>query len=391
MTADHSRILAVRPRLRGPFTRWPRTADAVLAAFVLLGSLFIVDTPGEALVLRSPRDIPAGALVLITITCGALAMRRSRPLLVLAVTVAGGAVTTLLYWDISAAAIVALYAVGRYVEDLRWNSVGLAAVLCLIGASNAIDDKPWSETGFALLFTVVIWYTGRWVRSRAERAEQLERERAAEAERIAAAERARIARELHDVVAHRVSLMTVQAGAARTVAADDPEAAVAAMEAVEKTGRQALDELRHLLEVLRPDDDASARAPQPGVADLPRLIEQFGQAGIDVSLTMETVGGELPARVDLSTYRIVQEALTNVLKHAGSGAKAAVRLGRENGEVVVEIVDDGDAATILPGSGHGIVGMRERAQLVGGTLDAGPRAGGGFGVVARLPIAGAAG
>jgi signal transduction histidine kinase len=231
-----------------------------------------------------------------------------------------------------------------------------------------------------------VWYVGRRLRIRGERAAQLEREQAAEARRAVAEERTRIARELHDVVAHRVSLMTVQAGAAKTVAADDPESASKAMQAVETAGRQALDELRHLLGVLRPEADVEDMGPQPGLADVPRLVDQSRAAGLDVSLTMDGEQIDLPARVDLSAYRIVQEALTNALKHAGPGARAEVRLHTDNRGVDIEVLDNGRGVTILTGSGHGIVGMRERALLLGGRLDVGPRAGGGFHVVAYLPV-----
>jgi signal transduction histidine kinase len=253
----------------------------------------------------------------------------------------------------------------------------------------------------------VAWYVGRRLRLRGERAAQLLREQAAEARRIVTEERTRIARELHDVVAHRVSLMTVQAGAAKAVAAEDPEGALRAMGAVEEAGRQALDELRHLLGVLRPETDLDGLGPQPGLADLPRLAEQLRLAGVDVSLATDGVSAELPARVDLFAYRIVQEALTNVLKHAGPGAHTEVRLGTDRRGIVIEVLDDGKglvppaaaANTFRPPesavgdrqdrrSGHGIVGMRERARLLGGTLDARPRPGGGFRVVAHLPTGG---
>jgi len=199
-------------------------------------------------------------------------------------------------------------------------------------------------------------------------------------------ERTRIARELHDVVAHRVSLMTVQAGAAKTVAADDPEGALQAMEAVEDAGRQALVELRHLLGVLRPEAEVDGLGPQPGLGDVPRLVDEFREAGMDVSLTMNGAQTDLPVSVDLSAYRIVQEALTNVLKHAGTGASAEVHLSTDNHGVAIEVLDNGHGVSTLPGSGLGIVGMRERALLSGGSLDAGPRPGGGFQVVAHLPI-----
>ena len=224
-------------------------------------------------------------------------------------------------------------------------------------------------------------------------------------------ERTRIARELHDVVAHRVSLMTVQAGAAKAVAAEDPEGALRAMAAVEEAGRQALDELRHLLGVLRPETGLDGLGPQPGLADLPRLVEQTRGAGLDVSLATDGLSAELPARVDLFAYRIVQEALTNVLKHAGPGARTQVRLGSDrNGHrhrgarrrqrlgaafgggwsipTGGSPVDDRQDRRSGRSAGHGIVGMRERARLLGGTLEARPRPDGGFRVVAHLPTGG---
>jgi signal transduction histidine kinase len=282
--------------------------------------------------------------------------------------------------------LVALYGVGRYAINDRWAYLALCGAFAVVGLSAPMDAVSAAEVGFGFIVIFLVWYMGRRLRSRAERAAHLEREQAAEARRAVAEERARIARELHDVVAHRVSLMTVQAGAAKTVAADDLEGAVQAMEAVEVAGRQALSELRHLLDVLRPEADVDGLDPQPGLADVPRLVAQFEQAGLDVSLTMNGAPTDLPVRVDLSAYRIVQEALTNVLKHAGTTARAEVRLSTDDHGVAIEVLDDGHGDTILPGSGQGIVGMRERAQLLGGSLEAGPRPRGGFHVVARLPI-----
>jgi signal transduction histidine kinase len=377
-----------RPLFRGPFARWPRSSDAVLAILVSLAALFVTDEPGNDLVIRSISDIPVGAWILVAIAGAALYLRRSRPLVVLAVTLAAALLALALgYWDITGMSIVALYSVGRYAPDDRWNYISVVATVVVVVISDVVEAVPIGETVFGIVGTAVAWYIGRRVRFRGERTAQLARERATEAARIAAAERARIARELHDVVAHRVSLMTVQAGAAKIVAHDDPEAAVEAMEAVEKTGRLALDELRHLLDVLRPESDFDDRGPQPSLADIPRLVAQFRWAGLDVTLAMDGVAAtQGVAPLQLSAYRIVQEALTNVLKHGGDTATAEVRLYNEGGNVVIEVVDDGEASTILPGSGHGIVGMRERAALLGGTLDAGARTEGGFRVVARLPV-----
>ena len=289
--------------------------------------------------------------------------------------------------------LVALYSVGRYVVDNRWSAFGLGGAIALNALSNLIAGSPATDLGLGFGIFTLVWYIGRRIRIRGDylallqnRATQLEREHAAEARRAVAEERTRIARELHDVVAHRVSVMTVQAGAAKTVSAADPDGARRAMEAVEQAGRQALNELRHLLGVLRPVTDADGLGPQPGIAEVRRLVDQFRDAGLDISLTVDAAQTDLPARVDLSTYRIVQEALTNVLKHAGPSARTEVRLGSDNERVAIEVLDNGQGATILPGSGHGIAGMRERAQLLGGSLEAGPRPGGRFQVVAHLPI-----
>jgi signal transduction histidine kinase len=373
----------------GPFTRWPRVADAVLALVVFLVTLVVSpEGPDGEVTLRAVGEVSIAALVVLVVGSGALYWRRSQPLVVFAVAW-GAAVLGIWLRDAGTVAIAmmfALYAVGRHVTNDRWGYVPLGGALAFVASSSLIDGVTVAQIGFGLLLTFFVWYMGRRLRIRGERAALLEREQAAEARRAVAEERTRIARELHDVVAHRVSLMTVQAGAAKTIAADDPERASQAMHAVETAGRQALDELRHLLGVLRPEADGEALGPQPGLAEVPRLVDQFRAAGLEVSLTMDGAQSDLPARVDLSAYRIVQEALTNALKHAGPGARTEVRLHRDSRGVGIEVLDDGRSGSILTGSGHGIVGMRERALLLGGRLDAGPHPGGGFHVVAHLPL-----
>jgi signal transduction histidine kinase len=383
--------------MRGPFTRWPRAADAVLAIVVFLAAVFVKsEGPNDDLAIRSLADVPIAVFFVLAAASAALYWRRSKPLVVLGVTMAASALATgVVYLGsigaadlqlVGIAMLVALYGVGRRVTDDRWSYIGLGGVAALVGLTAFVDEVTAAEIGFGFFVIFLVWYIGRRLRIRAERAAQLELEHAAEARRAVAEERTRIARELHDVVAHRVSLMTVQAGAAKTVAADDLEGAVQAMEAVEEAGRQALSELRHLLDVLRPEAEVDGLGPQPGLADVPRLIGQFEDAGLDVSLTIDGAQTDLPAHVALSAYRIVQEALTNVLKHAGPTARTEVRIRIDNHSVAIEVLDDGHGDTILPGAGQGIVGMRERAQLLGGSLDAGPRPEGGFQVVAHLPI-----
>ena len=397
------------PRFRGPFARWPRAADAVLAIAVFLGTVFVVEGPGDSLTFRPVGDVPIAVLLVFAVAGAALYWRRRAPLAVLGVALAAWAVTLGSgYTDLGGVAIIALYSAGRYGTDDRWGRLGVAAAVVVVSADILTDPAPWGEAVFGGVVLFVAWYVGRRLRLRQQRAAELLAEQAAEARRIVTEERTRIARELHDVVAHRVSLMTVQAGAAKAVAAEDPAAALQAMGAVEQAGRQALDELRHLLGVLRPETDLDGLGPQPGLGDLPRLVEQVRGAGLGVSLATDGVPAGLPARVDLFAYRIVQEALTNVLKHAGPGAHAEVRLGSDSRGIVIEVLDDGkgleppSAATgpFRPAEppvgdrqhrqspGHGIVGMRERARLLGGTLDAGPRPGGGFRVAAHLPTGG---
>lgn len=384
--------LLVRARnLWASVARRPRGADAALTVAVFVTSLFLMLGPSEAEGV-GPGELPFAALFLLAVACGALYWRRTEPLGVLGLTL----VATLLagaigYRDLTGgyAVLVALYSAGRYVDDERWSYVGLAGSFSCVGFDYLIGETTPVAVGFGLVVLSAVWYVGRRLRTREEDAEERRREQAADADRAVQAERARIARELHDVVAHRVSLMTVQAGAAKTVALDDPQAALQAMEAVEHAGRQALDELRHLLGVLRPTGDEGSLVPQPGLADVPRLVDQFRAAGLDVSLQMADLPRGLPTRVDLSGYRIVQESLTNVLKHAGSKARTEVRVSAANGAVDVEVSDRGHAAAGLPGSGYGIVGMRERALLLGGSLTAGPQIDGGFRVAAHLPVGGA--
>ncbi len=217
---------------------------------------------------------------------------------------------------------------------------------------------------------------------RAEKAELEREQRAAEA---AKEERARIARELHDVIAHSVSVMVVQAAAAEEVLRKSPERALEPIRAVQDTGRQALAEMARLLGMLRRDGAELGLAPQPGLDDLAALVEQTRIAGLPVELRVEGVARPVPLGADLSAYRIVQEALTNARKHAGE-ARATVTVRYQTEALEIEVVDDGHAAGNGDGGGHGLVGMRERVALFGGELKAGPQPGGGFCVSAHLPL-----
>ncbi len=262
-------------------------------------------------------------------------------------------------------------------------------------AGGGLDDPIFVVAVYAVF--AAAWALGDNLRTRraylAEleaRAERLEREREETARRAVAEEQARIARELHDVISHNVSVMVVQAAAGGDVFATRPDRAREALGSIESTGREALVELRRLLGVVRPaaDDDGVGREPQPGLTRLPELIEQVSAAGLRVELA---VGGEprdLPPGVDLSAYRIVQEAVTNTLKHARA-ENVQVTIGYADSRLDLEILDDGAGGEVV-GPGRGIIGMRERVGLLGGELSAGPRAGGGFEVRATIPLRGAA-
>lgn len=210
-------------------------------------------------------------------------------------------------------------------------------------------------------------------------------ERRAAARTAIAEERARIARELHDILAHSVSVMVVQAGAVRHRLGPELESEREALVTIERTGREALAEVRRLVEGMRPDDEPVDLAPQPGLASVEKLVEQARAAGLPVEVTVEGEEPRLPPGVDLSVYRIVQEGLRNVSSHAGP-ARARVVVRHGEGFVEVEVVDDGPGSATANGTGRGLLGIRERVQIYGGKLEAGPRDGGGYGLRARLPL-----
>lgn len=373
-------------RIRAYISRSPQRLDAALATLAFVCSVVVGIRANGDFELRTPADVHPVAYVVFAVAALALLRRRQRPLLVFAIALAcSGVVIAQPHGQVAVAFLVSLYGAGRYAEGRAAMAVPAAAMgFAVIDAVST--DSPVSDAVGGSLVVFVIWYVGTRVRHRGERSALLAREQMAQENRVLAEERARIARELHDVVAHGVSLMTVQAGAAKTVAVADPASAVQAMAAVEQTGREALSELRHLLAVLRPDSSTGELGPQPGLAGVERLVAQFGEAGLKVTLDMDPVPAVLPARVDLFAYRIVQEGLTNALKHAGPGTSTDVRVRIGPRDVTLEVSDDGRGATPVPSSGHGLVGMRERVQLLGGTLEAGVRPGGGFRVHAVLPI-----
>ena len=385
-------------RLRSAYARLPVWVPDGVLALVLMGLGFAAMTvSGESL---DPYEAatPLTALLVVAQTLP-VAVRRlwTLPALVV-VSAALTAHFALGYLPSSGvlAALVMTYTAASRLDGRRKLAAGLVVAAAFVTAF-AVDREelnPSNVVGNAAVFAGG-WAMGAYVRSRQreaaalrDRTARLERERELLAREAVAEERARIARELHDVVAHSVSVMTVQAGAARRVMATDPGGAAQALGAVEATGREALVELRRLLGVLRQDDQATdALRPQPSVADLPRLIRDAEGAGLRVERVVEGHVRPLPPGVDLSAFRIVQEALTNARKHGGPAAAARVVVRYGDEDLEVEVTDDGRGASAPPGDGgHGLVGMRERVGLFGGELAVGPADGGGWRVWARLPI-----
>jgi signal transduction histidine kinase len=283
---------------------------------------------------------------------------------------------------------IAVYSVGAHTRPGVPTAGGLALVGALVALGALSEDQ--SDFGDVVFFSVVfggVWLAGRAIRRRRLREAELVVERDTSALAAVAEERARIARELHDVVAHAVSVIVLQARGGRRILDEDPDEARGAFDTIEETGTRALVEMRRLLGLLRADDEALALAPQPSLGELDRLAAQVREAGLPVEVAIEGEPVELPPGVDVSAYRIVQEALTNALRHAGPArARVLVRYGAD--ELELEITDDGPGIANGAGAGHGLVGIRERVAVYGGELTAGSRVEGGYALRARLPLAG---
>ncbi|MEU5401208.1 sensor histidine kinase [Streptomyces sp. NPDC005963] len=341
-----------------------------------------------------------------------LALRRRRPEQMLVVAAGTGVAQLILDVPVNLAdfaMLVIIYTVAAH-DRSRWASrLALAGGLVASPLAQLRWPSPEATTTqqvFLVIFLAVpfalAWVLGDSIRTRRayfaeleERATRLEREREAQAKVAVAAERARIARELHDVVAHNVSVMVVQADGAAYVLDAAPDQAKQALETISTTGRQALAEMRRLLGVLRTGDDPESGeyVPQPDVQQIEDLVEQVRRAGLTVDFRIEGTPRPLPSGVELTAYRIVQEALTNTRKHAGPEVGASVRLVYFDDGLGLLVEDDGRGSAHelyedggADGQGHGLIGMRERIGMVGGTLDAGPRPGGGFRISALLPL-----
>ena len=384
LTTSATVVRMVRtPRLA---SRWrtPPGLDILLA--LGLAALVQLEIWGSDVTVPKALAVPVGLLMTLP-----LAWRRRAPLIVVAVVMAALAGQTLL--DSSEqppqtpflALVVAVYSVAAYTERPRALLGGVVSltVILLSEPDDFIVAGP---------LYIGVWLAGRLYRDRQRlatalqsRTAALEREQEETARLAIAEERARIARELHDVVAHSVSVIVVQAGAERLALGPGQESTRETLVSIEKTGRQALAEMRRLLGMLRKEDEELALAPLPSLDHLDSLVAHVREAGLPVELHVEGARRTLPAGVDISAYRIVQEALTNALRHAGPArARVVVRYGE--GEVELEVADDGHGSQQTNANGHGLVGMRERVALYGGELNTGLREEGGYAVRARLPF-----
>jgi signal transduction histidine kinase len=326
--------------------------------------------------LMQARLLPPWVWLLVAVECLPLLLRRRYPFTVLLVVGAATAVhgvvavpEPVLPW----AALVALHGVAAHATRTRaLAAAGIAAAV--VPAILLLDGRPTSVEAFTVngVIFATAWLSGDAVRHRRERTALLQ-------EQAAAAERARMAREMHDVVAHHVSLMVVQAEAGPALLDRAPARAVDAFDAIGATGREALTELRRVLGTLRTAD----REPVPGLAAIPALVDGVRRAGLRVACTVTGMPAVLPADADRAAYRIVQESLTNVVKHAG-GRAVTVELRWTGDALGLEIRDDGTAAAGRPG--HGLTGMRERVSALGGRFAAGPATGGGWAVTATIPL-----
>jgi signal transduction histidine kinase len=380
--------------------RWLRGIDPRIFDW-LLAIAFAVAATVSAYTLKGLVG-PAWLTALVGSSAAVAAfIRRARPIGAIVIWALG--VVTLAAWltppekvdGLFFGLLLFTYVVGSRVPGRR-SLIGPLAVIVAVTAVALSSPGPFDagDLIFPTIFGLMFWLGGRVVRSRTELTAELHEaalvaheHREAAAARAVADERRRIAREMHDVVAHSVSTMVIQAGGARRILARDPARAIEAAALIEQTGRAALSEMRHLLGVLHAGEDLAELAPQPTLQGLDALVARSDAAGLPVRLRIEGDRRELPSGLDLAGYRVVQEALTNALKHGGGSAEVLVRFDED--ELRLEIADAGRGASIAPrveGGGHGLLGMRERVRVFGGELHAGPRRGGGYLVVARLPL-----
>jgi signal transduction histidine kinase len=383
-------------RLKGANTL---VVDSVLAGLLTVaGLLSLSATPTET----NPTPSDLWAYLLVLVGFGVLALRRRYPVTVLIVVTAASIAYVVRDYPengLPVIALIALYSVASLTARRQWGAVVaiitvlLLAITLLKGENLSIGDLAGNVAifGIAAVFGDSVRVRRAYTRQLELRAADLERNQEAEAQRAVAEERLRIARELHDVVAHAMSVVAVQSGVGAHVIDSDPAEAKRILENVKTSSRAALNEMRRLLGVLRDEDGTrGALSPAAGLESVQELAEGLRRSGLAVSVRIAGERPAVPPGLDLTAYRIVQEALTNVLKHAGP-ATVNVTIDYHPDSVCIDVADNGRGASTapadgVPGDGHGLLGMRERVAVFGGRLDAGSRAGGGFRVTATLPF-----
>lgn len=379
--------------VRSAASRYGDPALGIACAAILLAEY------SGAAGLSGSEKLVGGALSVLV--GGAVALRRRAPLAILAAVVALSFAASAdllphvesgLAWAV--VGMIAVYTVASSPE-LATRRAGMVLAVALVAAwilsdLNRVHFDAGVVIGYAL-FAAVPWFFGRTIGRRRERERALEQralllERGAEhlARRAVEDERVRIAREIHDVVGHALGVIVVQADGAGRLLATDPDESRRALATIRRTGREALEEMRRLVGLLRTSEEDPALAPSPGVAQLDALAEQMRVAGLPVEVVVEGVAERLPPSVDVSAFRIAQEALTNVLRHAGP-ARARVLVRYRDHAVEVSVEDDGRGPVDAEGTGHGLTGIRERVAAFGGEMEAGPGPAGGFAVRALLP------
>lgn len=378
-----------------PQRRLPWWADVVLA--VLITALYV----GEIWVYDA--SVAAAVSGVAALSGLGLAIRRLQPLVAFLCCAGATEVITRLApgFDNDSSALVltffiSLYSVGRHTAGRdRWlGAVAVLAVIVSFIVDEAADGTDPGDVLFAIVFVGAPWLAGLTLRVRhdrehlwraraeAMRAEQEERER-----RAVTAERSRIARELHDVVSHAIAVTVLQSRGARKLLGTDEAAVRRALDAIDRTNTQALSDMRRLLALLRDTEDSPLDAPQPTLEQLPALIDEVRNSGLEVAFRERGSANAVPPGVELSVYRIVQEALTNVIKHAGSTARAQVEVEYGDSGVELCVTDDGPGPPQSTTGGHGLIGIRERVAVVGGTVETGASRDGGFALDVRIPYA----
>jgi len=386
-----------------PPRRWlGATGVALVTALAVVGAYVEANPVHRYGGLHLTRHPPLAAYLLLAVPSVALIWRNSRPVEVLGLAVAG-AVGWAALGQIDGAAlvpvIVALYWVALTRARRIAVTAGIAGAAAIFMTEGLLGPFGWFGGPNATMWPELLaagavggYVAARrqWLAAESDRAARAEQAREEETRRRVDAERIRIARELHDVVAHSMAMINVQATAASMQLAADPASAAEAIQAIRRASKSGLRELRAILEVLRQVDGGSPAVPTPDLRAIAALVEATSAAGTPTTLKPAELSMPLPAPVGLAVYRIVQESLTNVVRHAGRVA-ATVSLRQDGGYVYVDVLNDGGAAPAAcsDGTGAGLAGMRERAAALDGTLEAGPRPGGGFAVRARLPVAAA--